>query len=97
MPLYDYECDRCRHLFELRQGFDAEPVATCPICQGNAQRRFHSVAVIFRGSGWYTTDYAHRNSLPADQKRVDQDGSGKPEAAAQEGAKAKEEAKAQEG
>ena len=67
MPQYEYECASCRHRFELRQGFNAEPVETCPKCQGRAQRRFHSVAVIYKGSGFYTTDYARKQvSQPAD-------------------------------
>ncbi len=66
MPIYDYQCAECGHRFELRQGFDAEPVEVCPRCQGQARRRFHSVAVIYKGSGFYTTDYAHKNvSVPA--------------------------------
>ncbi|MFH1140932.1 MAG: FmdB family zinc ribbon protein [Chloroflexota bacterium] len=60
MPIYDYECAGCGHQFELRQGFDSEPVETCPRCQGRAQRRFHSVAVIYKGSGFYTTDYGRK-------------------------------------
>ncbi len=66
MPLYDYECAACGNQFELRQGFNAEPVETCPRCQGRAQRRFHSPAVIYKGSGFYTTDYGRKHvSEPA--------------------------------
>ena len=61
MPIYEYECNSCHTSFELRQGFDADPVGTCPTCQGAAQRRFHSVAVIYKGSGFYTTDYKRTN------------------------------------
>ncbi len=65
MPTYDYQCSECGNRFELRQGFDAEPVEACPQCQGQAHRRFHSVAVIYKGSGFYTTDYARKQvSLP---------------------------------
>ena len=60
MPIYEYECGGCGNQFELRQGFNAEPVETCPKCQGRAQRRFHSLAVIYKGSGFYTTDYARK-------------------------------------
>ena len=60
MPIYDYQCAACGHRFELRQGFDADPVEVCPQCQGQARRRFHSVAVIYKGSGFYTTDYARK-------------------------------------
>ncbi len=61
MPIYDYQCAACGNQFELRQRFDSEPVETCPRCQGRAQRQFHSLAVIYKGSGFYTTDYARKH------------------------------------
>ena len=60
MPIYDYQCRACGHRFERRQGFEADPLDVCPRCQGEAPRRFHSVAVIYKGSGFYTTDYARK-------------------------------------
>lgn len=57
MPRYEYQCDQCDHRFELKQSFSSEPVATCPICQGGAHRRIHAVPVVFKGNGWYVTDY----------------------------------------
>jgi len=56
MPIYEYECGLCHFHFERKQGFDAEPVAVCPECQGKARRVIHSIPVIFKGSGFYTTD-----------------------------------------
>ena len=56
MPVYEYECGHCRCRFEMRQGFDDEPQAMCPQCQGRARRVFHSTPVIFKGSGFYITD-----------------------------------------
>ena len=40
----------------MKQGFDEEPQAMCPQCQGRARRVFHSTPVIFKGSGFYITD-----------------------------------------
>ena len=57
MPLYDYECGDCGHRFELRRSFDSEPEGECPRCQGLSRRQFHAVPIIFKGSGFYTTDY----------------------------------------
>lgn len=69
MPIYDYECEACGHRFELRQSFDADPASICPRCEGTARRRFHSVAVIYKGSGFYTTDYKRNGySPPGDEK-----------------------------
>ena len=61
MPIYEYECEGCNHRFELRQGFDAEPKESCPLCQSSSRRRFHSPTVIYKGSGFYTTDYARKS------------------------------------
>jgi putative FmdB family regulatory protein len=63
VPIYEYLCENsaCSHRFEMRQGFDAEPVAVCPKCRGRARRRISPVPVIFKGSGWYVTDYARKN------------------------------------
>ena len=56
VPTYEYECSLCHFHFERRQRFDEEPVAICPECQGKSRRIFHSVPVIFKGSGFYVTD-----------------------------------------
>ena len=56
MPIYEYECGQCCFRFEMKQGFDEEPQAMCPQCQGRARRVFHSTPVIFKGSGFYITD-----------------------------------------
>ena len=56
MPIYEYECSLCNFKFERRQGFHDKPLATCPKCQGKAQRVIHPAPIIFKGSGFYTTD-----------------------------------------
>jgi len=56
MPIYEYECSSCHFHFDRKQRFDEEPVAMCPKCQGKARRVFHSIPIIFKGSGFYTTD-----------------------------------------
>ncbi len=69
MPTYEYECHLCQHRFERRQRFDEEPVAMCPQCQGKARRVIHSIPVIFKGSGFYSTDSRKDpNSKPAKDK-----------------------------
>lgn len=63
MPLYDYQCQRCGHRFEVRQGFHDDPVADCPRCGGPCRRLLSPVPIIFKGSGWYVTDYARRSMV----------------------------------
>lgn len=65
MPIYVYKCDKCSNQFELKQGFDAESTQPCPECDGIGKRQFYSPAVIYKGSGWYTTDYARKSVNPA--------------------------------
>ena len=57
MPRYDYHCKACDHQFELRQSFDSDPVADCDKCGAPSYRKIHAPPVIFKGSGWYVTDY----------------------------------------
>ncbi|MBI4497596.1 MAG: hypothetical protein HY689_06855 [Chloroflexi bacterium] len=60
MPTYEYQCSQCQHRFDLRQGFTDPPQAACLRCGGEAQRRFQTPAILFKGNGWYSTD--HRRS-----------------------------------
>ena len=64
MPLYDYDCLSCGRIFELRQSFDSAPEGVCPTCQGQGRRKFHAVPIIYKGSGFYTTDYKHTGYSP---------------------------------
>jgi len=57
MPRYDYRCVECEHYFELRQSFSEAGKGNCPLCSGEGQRVYHAVPVIYKGSGFYTTDY----------------------------------------
>ena len=71
MPLYDYQCDSCGHIFELRQSFSAATEGPCPRCQGNSRRRFHAVPIIYKGSGFYTTDYKKTGYSPPSKTEDD--------------------------
>ena len=58
MPRYDYRCADCRYEFELLQSISEAGSGTCPKCSGAGRRVYHAVPVIYKGSGFYTTDYA---------------------------------------
>jgi putative FmdB family regulatory protein len=60
MPIYEYRCKK-GHTFEVRQSFNDEPIIKCEVCGAPVQRVFHPVAVHFKGSGFYNTDYGTRN------------------------------------
>ncbi len=59
MPTYEYECPRCDHRFERFQGINDKPVKTCPECNGRKVKRLigRGAGIIFKGSGFYQTDY----------------------------------------
>ena len=59
MPIYEYRCEQ-GHTFEVMQRMSDEPVAACSTCESPVQRVFHPVAVHFKGSGFYNTDYGKR-------------------------------------
>ncbi|MBL76062.1 MAG: hypothetical protein CL763_03970 [Chloroflexi bacterium] len=61
MPIYSYYCDSCDVEFDLRQGFDAGKEARCASCGNPAKRKFVAPTVIYKGSGFYTTDYARKS------------------------------------
>jgi putative FmdB family regulatory protein len=56
MPIYEYRCEN-GHLFEVMQRITDDPVTMCETCAAPVQRVFHPVAVHFKGSGFYNTDY----------------------------------------
>jgi putative FmdB family regulatory protein len=59
MPIYEYRCDQ-GHTFEVLQRMSDDPIVACETCEAPVQRVFHPVAVHFKGSGFYNTDYGTR-------------------------------------
>ena len=59
MPIYEYRCEQ-GHTFEVMQRMADDPVVTCETCSAPVERVFHPVAVHFKGSGFYNTDYGTR-------------------------------------
>ena len=62
MPLYEYKCKKCGHVFERIQKFSDPHVKKCPDCGGAVEQVVSAPAVQFKGSGWYVTDYAKGGS-----------------------------------
>lgn len=65
MPLYEYECDACGHRFETIQKFSDPPIEKCPKCGSHVHKLMSAPAFHLKGSGWYITDYAKKDSSPA--------------------------------
>src|SRR5690349_24945492 len=64
MPIYEYRCTN-GHTFEVIQSMSDDPVETCEVCGAPVERVFHPVAVQFKGSGFYSTDYAKKTKAGA--------------------------------
>lgn len=63
MPTYEYKCKKCGHVFEEFQKMSDDPVEECPECGGEVIRVIHGgTGLIFKGSGWYVTDYGKGRS-----------------------------------
>jgi putative FmdB family regulatory protein len=56
MPTYEYVCKRCGHRVEVVQSLSDEPLKTCGVCGGELRKVFHPAGVLFKGSGFYSTD-----------------------------------------
>ena len=63
MPIYEYKCEN-GHQFEVLQRMTDDPVTKCEVCGAPVQRVFHPVAVHFKGSGFYNTDYGKKKTGP---------------------------------
>lgn len=79
MPTYEYACESCDHHFEVFQSIVAEPLKRCPTCgRGDLKRLIGAGAgIIFKGSGFYETDYKKASEQPEKTEEADSESSGK--------------------
>ncbi len=75
MPTYDYECDACGHAFEEFQSITAPAIRKCPVCGKMKVRRLIGMGagIIFKGSGFYCTDYRSDSYRKAAEKEKGQE------------------------
>jgi putative FmdB family regulatory protein len=78
MPIYEYACTACGERTEAKQGFDDPPLETCPICGGKLRKLYSPVGIVFKGSGFYSTD--QKGSRPGDSKPTTSEGDKKSDA-----------------
>ena len=62
MPIYGYRCEQCGHEVEVLQSMSEEPLRVCPNCMGPLRKMIYPVGIVFKGSGYYTTDYKSAGS-----------------------------------
>ena len=71
MPTYDYICNKCGHTFELFQSMTETPRKTCPVCKRVVRRLVSGGSgLIFKGSGFYLTDYKNDKKPPKEKKET---------------------------
>lgn len=80
MPTYDYICDSCQHEFEAFESIKADPQTLCPACKAETLRRKigAGAAILFKGSGFYITDYrsdSYKKGAAADKSSSGEGGS----------------------
>jgi putative FmdB family regulatory protein len=75
VPIYEYECTKCGHRFEVVQKVSDQSLPKCEKCKGKVERLVSSPAIQFKGTGWYVTDYARKSSGPEPSKSSSSDGS----------------------
>ena len=72
MPIYEYECTCCSSRFELKRSFNENNPVSCPQCGGDTQPVFSPVPIIFKGSGFYTTDSRGKHGHPSHEGNTDE-------------------------
>jgi putative FmdB family regulatory protein len=68
VPIYEYQCSKCGEVFEAFQKITDEPLSQCKFCQGKVEKLISQSSFQLKGSGWYLTDYARRNSSGPSEK-----------------------------
>ena len=78
MPIYEYRCTKCGHTFERMQKFSDPPVTKCPECKGKVEKLLSAPGLLFKGTGWYVTDYSDsRKKAAAAEKSAAENGGAK--------------------
>ncbi|MGE0645576.1 MAG: FmdB family zinc ribbon protein [Nitrospira sp.] len=65
MPIYEYQCESCAYRFEVKQSIKDDPLSICERCGSAVRRLISSPGIMFKGSGWYVTDYSDKLKPPS--------------------------------
>jgi len=65
VPIYEYVCNSCRHQFEVKQRVNDPPLSVCNRCGNSVTKIISAPAIMFKGTGWYVTDYSNKLKEPA--------------------------------
>lgn len=70
MPIYEYQCEGCASRFEVKQSIKDAPLTTCERCGQSLRRLISSPGIMFKGSGWYVTDYSNKLKPPSEGEKA---------------------------
>ena len=70
MPIYEYRCDSCSYQFEVKQSIKDDALTTCERCGKSLRRLISSSGLMFKGSGWYVTDYSNKLKPPSEGEKT---------------------------
>ena len=93
MPLYEYKCDSCGSVFEVREKFSDKPLTVHDGCGGRVERLISTSAFVFKGTGFYATDYKRKGGGNGSHDSKTKEGALKAEAKADAKADGKSDAK----
>lgn len=68
MPIYEFECEKCHERYEIMVKLGEDLTKICVKCGGNLKKIFSPVGIVFKGSGFYTTDYKKKNTESENSK-----------------------------
>jgi putative FmdB family regulatory protein len=71
VPIYEYVCQSCDHRFEVKQSIKDDPITSCIRCGQEVRKLISSPAIMFKGSGWYVTDYSDKLKPAAGSEGAD--------------------------
>jgi putative FmdB family regulatory protein len=89
MPIYEYRCEQ-GHTFEVMQRMTDDPLTSCSTCEAPVQRVFHPVAVHFKGSGFYNTDYGKKGKAATSSSTADEGSSSSKESSSKSDSSSKD-------
>src|ERR1700687_4034774 len=90
VPTYTYTCTSCNDVVEKRQSFTDPPLTTCEQCGGTLRKIIHPVGIVFKGSGWYSTDSRASSSSGGSSGSSAGDSSGAKESSSKDGSGSKD-------
>lgn len=79
MPIYEYVCQGCENRFEIKQKMSDPPVADCPRCGQPVTKVISAPAIMFKGTGWYVTDYSDKMKPPGQSESAGKPSNGQSE------------------